>query len=627
MGARDRMGALLAILAFVVAVTPAVAAIALPNRASASNHVEQFIGVRYGPGPGNSNLLDIFVPTQSPAPHPVLIWQQGSAWTSDNGRTGAPVDAYVNAGFAVVGMSTRSSSQAQFPQQLCDIKGAIRFLRQHADVYGLDPDRFAIMGFSSGAWTAAIAGTSGGSPDPVGCSWELPDGTMWSDRVQAAIPLHAPTDFLQMNAACLPSPQAPAKWASDPIIDNPPCAGVIDHDGATSPESKLMGCAIQTCADAVRVANPITYVSDDDPPFLIMHGREDNLVPYNQGALLANALIAACRDVTMYQIPGHTHATVYLADPALSADRLVWESQDCAPRTLDSMKTAAGSPPATHSTIIAWLNRVLAFPPPDPTPTPFSGGTATGGGWLASVDGGKINFGFRAEATDVGIEGDLALNDRGGSAKVKIDAYSSIGGVSEPCGPVSESDSALQFSGTGTFNGQAATFRVCVWDRAPSGNSSAEPDLFYLECSSGCAYRTTARSNGEVARGNIDVDRGTQAASSESAESSSADTPQDAESSGVETMILDPILLTELDPGTSQTFTVRVYDGLQQPLSGVTVNVDTIGSASATSLSALTDASGQAVLLISGLNQATEYVATSGDAVSNTIEVALPLVP
>jgi acetyl esterase/lipase len=342
-------------LRVVLAATAALLTLATAEVASAAT-VRQVIGVPYAPAmpPGsNGHLLNLYLPEGIGNQLPVLIFNQGSAWTSDNGRSGAPWQQFTAANYAVVGMSIRSSGQAKFPAQLCDIKGAIRFLRQHAVEYGLDPERFAINGFSSGGWAAAIAGTTGGIKDPT-CDFTLPDRTLYSDRVQAAIPQHPPTDFLKMNGAC-PSPEP-----TNP--DYPECAGAIDHDGAGSPESNLMGCAIQTCPDKVRTANPITYVTQDDPPFLIMHGSQDSLVPYNQSALLFNALKAIChRDIALYALPGHNHETAYLGNPNAAPGRTVYESRKCFDRALTET-TQPPAPTATYETMIAFLDRVMGRP-------------------------------------------------------------------------------------------------------------------------------------------------------------------------------------------------------------------------------------------------------------------------
>jgi len=106
-----------------------------------------------------------------------------------------------------------------------------------------------------------------------------------SSRVQAVCDWFGPIDFLQMNRF----------------------PGAMDHDAPDSPESLLIGDPIQEHPDKVRRANPLTYVSADDPPFLIMHGDRDPLVPLHQSQLLADALRAAGVPVQLEVIRGAGH--------------------------------------------------------------------------------------------------------------------------------------------------------------------------------------------------------------------------------------------------------------------------------------------------------------------------------
>jgi dipeptidyl aminopeptidase/acylaminoacyl peptidase len=103
-----------------------------------------------------------------------------------------------------------------------------------------------------------------------------------SSRVQAVVDYFGPTDFLQMDAHRLPN-------------------GMV-HDPADSPESQLVGGAIQENKEKVRRANPITYVTKNAPPFLICHGDSDPLVPHHQSELLAAALKEAGVPVTFYAV-------------------------------------------------------------------------------------------------------------------------------------------------------------------------------------------------------------------------------------------------------------------------------------------------------------------------------------
>ncbi len=79
------------------------------------------------------------------------------------------------------------------------------------------------------------------------------------------------------------------------------------HDRPGSPEALLLGGPVQEHKDRAARANPITYISGDEPPFLILHGDQDKTVPFSQSELLAEALRKAERDVTLITIPGAGH--------------------------------------------------------------------------------------------------------------------------------------------------------------------------------------------------------------------------------------------------------------------------------------------------------------------------------
>lgn len=261
------------------------------------------------PADGNGHLLDLYLPEAATARTPVVIWTSGSGWMADNGKIGAPGFAaeLVPAGFAVAGVSIRSSAQTQFPGQLHDIKAAIRWLRSHAAEYNLDPDRIAIMGNSSGGWTAAIAAVTGDEPALEGSVGV----TAVSSAVQAAVAFFPPTDFLEMD-----------RWALGPCdpdaqIGQPGNRGLFCHDSDNSPEARLIGCpSIRSCPDKVRRANPVNYISEADPPIMILHGNSDPVVAHNQGELFYQALNKACHDSIFISLPqaGHGPTLAFLTD-------------------------------------------------------------------------------------------------------------------------------------------------------------------------------------------------------------------------------------------------------------------------------------------------------------------------
>jgi acetyl esterase/lipase len=295
-----------------IALCAAAAAHSQPP-AAPSGTVPTHANVAYAPAePAESkgHLLDLYLPANAAAPTPVVIWTSGSAWMADTGKSRADVmAAQLNKhGFAVAGVSIRSSSQVKFPGQLHDIKAAIRWLRSNAQRYGLDPARIAIAGDSSGGWTTAMAAVTGDVPELEG---EV-GVTGVSSAVQAAVAFYPPTDFLTMD-----------RWAIRPCTPNAPRGPGVAfcHDEASSPESQLIGCAIQSCPERVALANPARYVSAADPPIMILHGQSDPLVPHQQGELLYQALNKACRDAVFISLPtaGHGPAPGFLSNDAVRA--------------------------------------------------------------------------------------------------------------------------------------------------------------------------------------------------------------------------------------------------------------------------------------------------------------------
>jgi acetyl esterase/lipase len=319
----------------------AVAAAAARGQAPApSRPVPTRADVEYAPADpptSNGHKLDLYLPAGAQGPVPVVIWTGGSAWLGDTGKryAGLVAERLNPAGYAVAGVSIRSSPQVRFPGQLYDIKAAIRWLRANADSLGLDPKRVAIMGDSSGGWTASMAAVTGDVPELEGAVGV----TTGSSRVQAAVAFYPPTDFQAMDA-----------WALQR------CAEPHCHDSDGSPESRLVGCPIQSCPEKAQAANPLRYVSANDPPILILHGDSDPLVPHNQGERLYMALNKACAEAVFISLPkaGHGPWTGFLTDEAL---------RDAATmRTTSSAGCAVTNPtPYTPSwkTIVDFLDKYL----------------------------------------------------------------------------------------------------------------------------------------------------------------------------------------------------------------------------------------------------------------------------
>lgn len=238
--------------------------------------------VAYATNGHERQKLDLFVPAGATNSLPVVIWVHGGAWRGGS-KENCPALRYLGRGYAVASINYRLSQHGVFPAQIEDCKAAIRWLRAHAEEHRLDPDRFAAWGASAGGHLVALLGTSGGVKE-----FDVGENLAFSSRVQAVVDFFGPTDFTQMS-----------KYA--------PRDGPFDHDAADSPESLLIGGAVQEHKDRCARANPITYVSKNDAPFLIMHGDKDNIVPYQQSELLRDALQEAGVPVTLKIIKGAGH--------------------------------------------------------------------------------------------------------------------------------------------------------------------------------------------------------------------------------------------------------------------------------------------------------------------------------
>ncbi|MDA7915694.1 alpha/beta hydrolase fold domain-containing protein [Verrucomicrobia bacterium] len=235
---------------------------------------------------GERNLpLDLYLPAKSSKPLPVLMWIHGGGWRSGKKGNAGPAKPLVERGFAVVDVEYRLSGEAIFPAQVQDCKAAVRWVRANAKKYDLDPDRIAVWGSSAGGHLVAFLGTSGGVKE-----FETDANEGFSSRVNLVVDWFGPTDLLQMNDQAVKGAR-------------------MDHNAPDSPESLLVGGPLQKepfRSVAVK-ANPITYVSSDDPEFLIVHGDNDLLVSHKQSLMLNEALKKAGVKTTLQIVKNGGH--------------------------------------------------------------------------------------------------------------------------------------------------------------------------------------------------------------------------------------------------------------------------------------------------------------------------------
>ena len=245
----------------------------------------------------DSEKLDIYLPNEGDGPFPVIIAIHGGAFmmgTKTSGDVSAML-AGLERGYAVVSVEYRLSGEAVFPAQINDIKAAIRFLRANASTYNLDPDRFATWGGSAGGNLSALAGTSGDVADLQDDSLGNADQ---SDRVQAVVDWFGPIYFSLMD-------QQFADLGLTPKMGS--------TSSQSSPESAYLGVTVGSAEAeaAVKAASPQTYISADDPAFMIQHGTADTNIPITQSIDFANLLTETigAENVIFEQLEGAGHGT------------------------------------------------------------------------------------------------------------------------------------------------------------------------------------------------------------------------------------------------------------------------------------------------------------------------------
>lgn len=232
-----------------------------------------------------SHMLDIYLPVVGEQPYPVVIVVYGSAFFGDDMKKvayktlGEPL---LNSGFAVVAVNHRSSMDAIFPAQAQDIKASVRFIRANGPKFLIDTSFIGITGYSSGGHLSAFTGTSGSVAQLEG---DIGNYTSYSSSVDAVVDWFGPTEFQSMDS----------------------CGSEMIHDAPDSPESTLIGAPIQDSDELCALANPLSYIDSDDPPFLIFHGDDDPLVPHCQSEKLFAALQKAGVPSQLVLVPEARH--------------------------------------------------------------------------------------------------------------------------------------------------------------------------------------------------------------------------------------------------------------------------------------------------------------------------------
>lgn len=237
--------------------------------------------VTYCAPDGIAQKMDIYFPrNMSDKPMPLTIYIHGGGWTSGNKGAGAgtvDMQALLARGYIVASLDYRLAPQYKWPSQITDVKCAIRHLRSNAATYRIDPNKIGVWGGSAGGHLVAMLGTADQS-----AGFDVGEYLDQSSRVQAVVDLFGPADLPQM------------------LTDRAMVVGQTVFGAKSSSEPILVS------------ASPVTYITADDPPFLILQGDRDTTVPPEQSQILYDRLKAGGVPATLVMVKnaGHGFAPV-----------------------------------------------------------------------------------------------------------------------------------------------------------------------------------------------------------------------------------------------------------------------------------------------------------------------------
>jgi len=257
----------------------------------------------------NGKPLDLLMDVQMPvvaAKKPLVVYVTGGGFIQAPKEAALNLRTYVaEAGFVVASVQYRTiSNGASYRDGISDVKSAIRYLRANADKYGIDPKKVAVWGESAGGYLVAMVGVTNGVK-----TFDVGNDLNQSSDVQAVIDKFGATDTSKLSADF----DSRAREANN-AKDNP----IAQYIGL-EPGSHLLDVRA-----AATVANPLTYISSADPPFLIFHGSQDTLISPSQTLILHNALIAAGGHSVRYVLEGAGHGDLsFLGD---SKSGLPWST-------------------------------------------------------------------------------------------------------------------------------------------------------------------------------------------------------------------------------------------------------------------------------------------------------------
>ncbi len=253
-------------------------------------------GVEYAREGGRALHLDVYLPAGPPArePRPAIVQVHGGGWIAGTrSEQGIPLlNHLATSGWVGFNIDYRLSPRATFPDHVVDVKRAIAWVREHAPEYGADPEFICITGGSAGGHLCALAALT-----PADTS--LQPGFEDADTsVRAAVPFHGVYDLTDAEGIYYPELR---EWVL---------------------ERHVLKARLADDPDRFRSASPVYRVHPGAPPFLVIHGERDSLVPVADARRFAAELRAVSESPALYvELAGAEHAFDIL--PSVRTARVV----------------------------------------------------------------------------------------------------------------------------------------------------------------------------------------------------------------------------------------------------------------------------------------------------------------
>ena len=244
--------------------------------------------VRYREVAGKKLRLDIAMPEEPGTNRPAIMQIHGGAWIiGDKREQGWPLIGHLAAnGWVCFNVNYRLSPAATWPEHLIDLKYAVKWIREHADEYGIDPNFVAVTGGSAGGHLTAMMALTANDPE-YQPGFEEADTTL-----QAAVPVYAVYDFTNRLGT------------------------MLERFRTQMLEPMIMKAFFRKEPEKFHRASPIDRVHPQAPPFLIVHGNRDTLAPVEDAQLFVDALRETSRSPVMYtELRGAQHAFDIFASP------------------------------------------------------------------------------------------------------------------------------------------------------------------------------------------------------------------------------------------------------------------------------------------------------------------------